>query len=41
MAESTFRITFESLIDTIANLGQSEKRKLWEYLDAEFFEEED
>ena len=41
MAESTISITFESLMETIANLGQSEKRKLWEYLDAEFFEEED
>ena len=41
MAESTISITFESLLETIANLGQGEKRKLWEYLDSELSEEEE
>ena len=40
MAASTIKITFESLLETIANLGQVEKRKLWEYLDSELSEEE-
>ncbi len=41
MAESTISTTFESLLETIANLGQSEKRKLWEYLDSELSEEDE
>jgi len=40
MAVTTISITFESLLETIANLGQIEKRKLWEYLDSELSEEE-
>ena len=40
MAVSTISITFESLLETISNLGQIEKRKLWEYLDSELSEEE-
>ena len=40
MAVSTTNITFESLLETISNLGQVEKRKLWEYLDSELSEEE-
>ena len=40
MAVSTISITFESLLETISNLGQVEKRKLWEYLDSELSEEE-
>ncbi len=40
MAESIISTTFESLLETIANLGQSEKRKLWEYLDSELSEDE-
>ena len=40
MAVSTTNITFESLLETISNLGQAEKRKLWEYLDSELSEEE-
>lgn len=41
MAESIISTTFESLLETIANLGQSEKRKLWEYLDSELSEEDE
>ena len=40
MAVSTISITFEILLETISNLGQVEKRKLWEYLDSELSEEE-
>ena len=40
MAVSTTNNTFESLLETISNLGQVEKRKLWEYLDSELSEEE-
>lgn len=40
MAESVITIIFESLMKTIANLEQREKRKLWEYLNAEFFDED-
>lgn len=40
MAESIISTTFESLLETIVNLGQSEKRKLWEYLDSELSEDE-
>ena len=40
MAETTISTTFESLLETIVSLEPSEKRKLWEYLDAELFEED-
>ena len=40
MAVSTIKITFESLLETIENLGQVEKIKLWEYLDSELSGEE-
>ena len=40
MAETTISTTFESLLETVVSLEPSEKRKLWEYLDAELFEED-
>ena len=41
MAETTISTTFESLLETIVSLEQSEKRKLWEYLDSELSEDEE
>jgi hypothetical protein len=41
MIESPVAVTFELLLASIAKLEHSDKHKLWEYLDAELFEEDD
>jgi ABC-type amino acid transport substrate-binding protein len=37
----TLEIQFETLLAGIAQLGVSEKHQLWQYLDAELFEDDD
>lgn len=41
MPETTIAISFESLVESIAKLPHSDKHKLWEYLNAELFEDDD
>ncbi len=41
MSETTIAISFESLLESIAQLAHSDKRKLWEYLDSELFDDDD
>jgi hypothetical protein len=41
MIESPIAVTFEVLLASIAKLGHSDKHKLWEYLDAELFDDDD
>ncbi len=41
MPETTIVVSFESLLESIAKLSHSDKHKLWEYLDAELFEDDD
>jgi hypothetical protein len=41
MIESPVAVTFETLIAAIAKLEHSDKHKLWEYLDAELFDDDD
>jgi hypothetical protein len=41
MIEIPVAVTFEVLLDSIAKLGRSDKHKLWEYLDAELFDDND
>jgi ABC-type amino acid transport substrate-binding protein len=43
MAENTVKleIQFETLLAGVAQLGVKEKHQLWEYLDAELFEDDD
>ena len=41
MIESPVAVTFETLLASIEKLGQSDKHKLWEYLDAELFDDDE
>ena len=43
MAENTVKvgISFESLLEAISSLAVPEKRKLWEFLEAELFQDRD
>ena len=41
MIESPVAVTFETLLASIDKLGQSDKHKLWEYLDVELFDDDD
>jgi hypothetical protein len=41
MIESPVVVTFETLLASIAKLEHSDKHKLWEYLDAELFDDDD
>ncbi|GET39037.1 hypothetical protein [Microseira wollei] len=43
MAENTVKvgISFESLLEAISLLAVPEKRKLWEFLEAELFQDRD
>jgi hypothetical protein len=41
MIESPVAVTFETLLAAIAKLEHSDKHKLWEYLDAELFDDDD
>jgi hypothetical protein len=41
MIESPVAVTLETLLASIAKLEHSDKHKLWEYLDAELFDDDD
>ena len=43
MAENTVKIgiSFESLLEAISSLAVPEKRKLWEFLETELFQDEE
>ena len=41
MIDSPVAVTFETLLASISKLGQSDKHKLWEYLDVELFDDDD
>jgi hypothetical protein len=43
MAENTVKvgISFESLLEAISSLAVPEKRKLWEFLEAELFQDQE
>ena len=43
MAENTVKvdISFQSLLEAISSLGISERYKIWEFLEAELFPNED
>ncbi len=41
MIESPVAVTFETLLASIAKLAHNDKHKLWEYLDAELFDDDD
>lgn len=43
MSENTVKveISFRSLLEAVSDLNLSEKRQLWEVLDAELFDDED
>jgi hypothetical protein len=41
MIESPVAVTFETLLASIAQLERGDKHKLWEYLDAELFDDDD
>jgi hypothetical protein len=41
MIESPVAVIFETLLASIAQLEHGDKHKLWEYLDAELFDDDD
>ncbi len=40
MIDSTVTFSFETLLASIAKLDHNEKHELWEYLDAELFDDD-